>query len=34
MNQGWSTNPDVDPSQGLMALPVEVIDASNQIAAG
>ncbi|MBW4662979.1 MAG: filamentous hemagglutinin N-terminal domain-containing protein [Chroococcus sp. CMT-3BRIN-NPC107] len=28
------TNPDVDPSQGLIALPVEVIDATNQIAAG
>ncbi len=25
-------NPDVDPSQGLVTLPVEVIDASNQIA--
>lgn len=28
------TNPDLDPSQGLVALPVEVVDASNQIASG
>ncbi|MBW4662980.1 MAG: filamentous hemagglutinin N-terminal domain-containing protein [Chroococcus sp. CMT-3BRIN-NPC107] len=28
------TNPDVDPSQGLTALPIEIIDATDQIAAG
>lgn len=27
-------NPDVDPSRGLVAIPVEVIDATNQIASG
>ncbi len=27
-------NPDVDPSQGLVALPVEIVDATNQIASG
>jgi filamentous hemagglutinin family protein len=28
------TNPDVNPSQGLVALPVETIDMANQIASG